>query len=72
MDEHSLGIPAASTHALSQSHAWAELVNKLSWAIGSTYRVPYRNPRTGARLTALSMAQVLLQDHGYPAHLVKD
>lgn len=71
MIEQPIGIPALETHSLSQSHAWSELVNKLAWAIGSTYRVSYRNPRGGARLSALSLAGDVLKDHGYPGYLKK-
>jgi len=67
--EHPAGIEASETHIKLQSAAWAELVNKLSWAIGSTYRVPYRNPRVGVRVSALALAHVVLKDHGYPSHL---
>lgn len=69
MLEKPAGIEASETHIKLQSAAWAELVNKLAWAIGSTYRVPYKNPKAGVRVSALSLAHVVLNDHGYPSHL---
>lgn len=33
-----------------------ELVNKIAWAIGSTYGVPYDDPRQSPRLEAIEIA----------------
>lgn len=66
-----IGIPAALTVPDLQTDAFQELCNKLGWAIGSSYRTPYRNPRTGARRLAIDMAGRLIQEAGYPAHIAK-
>jgi len=61
-----LGIPAELTQAALQTETFKEIVNKLAWAVGSTYRQPYRNPRAGARLVAITLAQQVLEVEGYP------
>ena len=70
-DSQPLGIPAARTHPGLQTDAYKEIINKIAWAIGSSYRVPYRNARTGARYVAIGLARDLVGDHGYPRHLEK-
>jgi len=64
--DDALGIAAAFTHPQLQQDAFKELVNKLAWAFGSTYRKPYSGVRSPARQYALAMAQVAVQVHGYP------
>jgi len=61
-----LGINVAFTHPQLQTDCFKELINKLSWVLGSTYRKPYSGVRSMARLYALEMAQVVIQEHGYP------
>jgi len=62
----SLGIPVADTIPILQSPAFKELVNKLAWAIGTTYDVPYTNTRCQARIRAVTLANMVLIGHGYP------
>jgi len=61
-----LGIPAAFTHPQLQQDCFKELLNKLAWVLGSTYRKPYSGVRSPARRYALEMATVVMQEHGYP------
>lgn len=68
-DPNPIGIAADATQPLLQSDAYKELANKLAWAIGSTYRVPYANVRTAARRAALRLAQDLVAAQGYPIHI---
>lgn len=65
------GIPAHLTKPAEQSDVFKELVNKLAWALGSTYRVPYGNSWTGARQNALELAKSVITDHGYPRGIRK-
>ena len=64
-----LGIPSTNVPPLLQTDGFKELVNKLAWAMGSTYRVPYANSRTPARALAIRVASHLIDTQGYPAHL---
>ncbi len=64
-------IPAYDTDPEKQSEAFKELVNKLAWALGSTYRVPYGNTWTGARQNAVELAKSVITDHGYPRSIQK-
>lgn len=66
-----LGIPAASTFPSLQSDAFKELINKLAWALGSTYRTRYSGTRSPTRVCALKMAQEVMRDQGYPRHIAK-
>jgi len=70
-NDHTLGIPPAATQPLMQTDAFKELVNKLAWALGSTYRKPYGQKRSSVRMVAQQMATSLMVVHGYPAHLAK-
>ena len=62
-----LGIPVGGTQPALQTEAYKELVNKLSWALGSTYGVPYTNMMTVARRWAVALATHTTTIHGYPA-----
>lgn len=66
-----LGIPAWQTNPSQQQDIMAELCNKLAWAIGSTYRMPYSNKRTLVRRVAWAMMGDLLVEHGYPSKVAK-
>lgn len=61
-----LGVPPSEAQPALQSDAFKELLNKLAWVLGSTYKVQYSSPRHPARAYALRMAKRLIQDHGYP------
>lgn len=69
LPEAALGLPVAETQPLLQPDCFKEVVNKIAWAIGSTYRVPYRSPHTGARAVALNVAQWIIEAQGYPIHI---
>ena len=61
-----LGVPAAHTDLALQADTFKELINKLSWAIGSTYVRPYSNRHHLSRTEALRLARELFKLHGYP------
>ena len=63
---NTLGIPATSTVPALQTDSYAELVNKLSWALGTTYRTAYSGKRSVARTYATLIARAVVRDHGYP------
>lgn len=67
-----LGLPPLQVLPHLQQDVAKELVNKLAWVLGSTYRVPYSNIRTGARAYAWRIAKAVLQDHGYPSKIAKE
>ena len=71
-DPEWLGVPAALTQAALQTDAFKELVNKLSWALGSTYRTPYSGVRHPTRRLAIKMASYLVQSQGYPSKIAID
>ena len=66
-----LGLDADLCSFDSQPDILAELTNKISWAIGSTYRSPYRNRSTRVRSRAIDIAGELLDSEGFPRHLAK-
>ena len=63
------GISAGQTLLAFQTDSWKELVNKLSWAIGSTYRIQYGSVNNPSRKYALRIARRILMDHGYPSKI---
>ena len=65
------GIPAELTDVGRQSDFFAELVNKLSWAVGSTYRVGYKSPKQPLRAEMIKMATRIIMSEGYGKHLEK-
>jgi len=67
-----MGLPAEDTHPALQTDAFKELINKLAWVLGSTYRAPYSRHRTLARDYAVKLAQVTVRDHGYPNKIGKE
>ena len=69
--EPPLGIPPLDTHLALQTDCAKELVNKIAWVLGSTYRVPYANMRTDARQYAWRIVKKVLEDHGYPSKIAK-
>ncbi len=64
-----IGVPASVTHVALQQDAFKELVNKLAWALGSTYRTPYANTRTATRQLACRVATRIMAQQGYPAKI---
>jgi len=61
-----LGVPAELAQPALQTSTYKELVNKLAWALGSSYGKPYNNMRTAARVWANSLAGQTIAKHGYP------
>lgn len=70
--EELLGIPAGSTQVALQTDMFKELVNKLSWAIGSTYRRSYANNRQRTRQLSIKIATRLIDQEGYPQQIQKE
>ena len=64
-----LGLPPAATVVGLQTDCVKELVNKIAWTLGSTYRAPYNSMRTPARAYAWRIVKTILEDHGYPAKI---
>lgn len=69
--ETPLGVHPLDCHTALQTDVFKELVNKISWVLGSTYRAPYANIRTEARQYAVRIATRVLKDHGYPGKIAK-
>lgn len=67
-----LGVPAELTQVALQTDVFKELVNKLSWALGSTYRRSYANNRQRARQIAIKIATRLIDQEGYPQQIQKE
>ena len=65
------GIPADRTHPPLQTDAYKELVNKLAWALGSSYRVSYSSRRSPLVKYAQRIANKVFKDHGYPLSIAK-
>ncbi len=69
LPEGALGIPASSTHPPLQTDSYKELVNKVAWVLGSTYRVNYSNKRSIARVQAQRLVVAILKVNGYPRQI---
>jgi len=63
------GVPAAETVSALQTDAYQEIVNKIAWSLGSTYRIPYSNRRSAVRLYAQRIARAVVKAHGYPTKI---
>jgi len=61
-----LGVPPGEIRPEVQSPVYVELINKLAWAIGTTYGVPYSSMRTLTREIATDLAKLLINSQGYP------
>jgi len=66
-----LGIAPNSSDQQGQSDVFKELVNKLSWALGSVYRLPYSSSRNDVRVKAVGLASMVLHHEGYPVNISK-
>lgn len=66
-----LGIPGKDTLVAFQTEVFKELINKLAWALGSTYRTPYSNLRTDTRQLAIGLAKLVIDKQGYPEYMRK-
>jgi len=67
-----LGVPADRTHEALQTDAFKELINKVAWALGSTYRTPYNNTRSPTRQLAVQVARMILKTQGYPRKIQQE
>ena len=67
----SFGIPVEETQVAQQMEVYKELVNKLAWALGSTYGRPYANRTMAARQLAMSVAQRVVDEVGWPRGIEK-
>lgn len=63
-----LGVPSGNLEPAARHDCLKELVNKLSWALGSTYRLPYTNRRSNVRQLAITLAVDVLDSQGFPTH----
>lgn len=68
-DVQALGVPATETHTPLQTDCFKELVNKIAWVLGSTYRQPYSAARSPVRLLAVRLAGAVLRSEGYPSKI---
>jgi len=66
-----LGIPPSEAQIALHQDVVKELVNKISWTLGSVYRVNYSNLRTPARAYAWRIVKKIIEDHGYPVKIAK-
>lgn len=64
------GLPSQETQVDLRSYVYKELINKIAWALGSTYRVNYSNVKMPARQYANRIAGKVISDHGFP-HSIK-
>jgi len=66
-----LGIgPESVDHKLHEA-IWREAINKMCWAIGTLYRVPYSATNSPARSAGVELARLLFKTYGYPARMKK-
>lgn len=70
--EGPLGIPASSTQVALQTDVFKELINKLSWTLGSTFRRPYSNRRMKVRQLAVRIATRIIAQEGWPRQIGKE
>jgi len=61
------GVHVSLVDGGSQTEVFKELINKLSWAIGSTYKRRYSGKGCEVTDYARMCAHAILRDHGYPA-----
>lgn len=71
LEEDALGIPPSEAQIGLQQDVVKELVNKISWVLGSVYRRNYSNMKTPARAYAWRIVKKVLEDHGYPDNIAK-
>lgn len=72
MDEKSLGIRSEDIDVAHHGGVWREILNKMSWVVGTVYGVPYSSTKCRARETALVLARLLREVEGYPASMKKE
>lgn len=72
LPEGAFGIPPGTTQIQLEPDVCKELTNKLTWAIGSTYRTRYSGKRNPVRDYAWRIAQAIIKSHGFPTHIAKE
>lgn len=60
------GVGPSDTPSEIQITVFKELINKLSWTIGSTYKKRYSGKSTEVADYARMCAHAIVRDHGYP------
>ena len=68
-DTTEMGISVEDSHPALTTDIYKELINKIAWAIGSVYRVPYRNQTEPARNLSKEFANQVIEAVGYPKHI---
>jgi len=71
LTEGALGIPPEQAQLALQTDVCKEMVNKIAWVLGSTYRRNYSNMKMPARLYAWRIVKQVIKDHGYPDKIGK-
>jgi len=66
-----LGIPPHEAQLALHTDVCKEMVNKIAWVLGTTYRRSYSNRRTIARQLAWQIVKQVIEDHGYPDKIRK-
>jgi len=69
--EEALGIPPDQAQLALQTDVCKEMVNKIAWVLGSTYRRNYSNMKTPARAYAWRIVKQVIKDQGYPEKIRK-
>jgi len=69
--DDALGVPPGDAQIALQQDVVKELVNKVSWCLGSVYRRNYSNMKTPARAYAWRIVKQVIKDHGYPDKISK-
>jgi len=60
------GSAASTVSAQIQKDVFKELINKLSWTLGSVYKKRYSGKQSPVAGYARMCAHAILRDHGYP------
>lgn len=60
------GVSAGQVGPQAQMDVFKELINKLSWALGSTYKKRYSGRKSPVADYSRMVAHAILRDHGYP------
>jgi len=63
--EGALGRPVSALGPEEILTLTRELTNKLAWAVGSFYKVPYSGRQTVVQKYVFRCARAILRDHGY-------
>jgi len=71
LQEGALGIPPYQAQLALQQDACTEMVNKIAWVLGPTYRRNSSNMKTPARAYAWRIVKKVIEDHGYPDKIAK-